>query len=218
MGYFIAGYFAVSILSSLIGYLKREFFKFVKPIPVTILIIYTAISLDWKIFNICSILLIAALILGLIGDIILLNRNLTLPGLISFLLGHLIFIYMMFRYDSMIMIYIAVVIFAFPMILTLILFLMMNNNTQKAMGIPVIIYGAVLSVMLIAAVNADVYGIKDSLYLFTIGTVFFILSDILLGYQKFVKQINCLTIPIHILYYSAQLTLAIRFLMIINYL
>jgi len=132
--------------------------------------------------------IIAALIFAFIGDVSLLwpwKKPFFLTGLSAFLIGHLIYIFILFKsaeYFSGNMYYLLLIIpYAF---VGFIIFLKLKNYLND-MKIPVIIYMIVILFMSIVSISRACCFSGYNLYLPIIGSLFFVISDVILAFYEF---------------------------------
>lgn len=147
-----------------------------------------------------------ALCLSLAGDMWLLyqknNTSFFIYGLVCFLAAHIFYIlaFNTIRKESATGINWWSSIFVAAFYFTLIYILLNHLGNMK---IPVLVYGAVISAMLFAAVQ--LLFIKNQGYLFIVtGAVLFILSDSILAINKFYSSFNNASLLIMITYGFAQ--------------
>lgn len=138
-------------------------------------------------------LFITGLIFSFFGDFFLLFNWGFLPGLGSFLLAHLFYIFCFAKLSvrkhlpllaAGLLVYVAaLIIYLFPYL--------------KEMKIPVIVYGLVISAMLYFAVRTS----NKNLIL---GAVLFVISDTILSINLFVKETVILSLLVMATYIAAQ--------------
>lgn len=155
------------------------------------------------------------LIFGLIGDTLLMFTHVAesffLLGLSAFLLGHLFYIsafYVDYRSNYQSANYVlrtSAIVFGIVYLITSYVL----SPYLKEMQIPVLVYGFVITVMVIAA--ASRYGKVNSLsfYYIFIGAVLFLISDAILAYHKFVTDFTYSGFVIMATYMAAQYLITI---------
>lgn len=124
-------------------------------------------------------------------------------GLTAFLIGHLFYIggflnqwtFSLMRFLSIIPIAVYALIIGSRLVTSI------QNNGEHGLIIPVILYVTVISIMFWSAVMT---GNKSAI----IGSTFFILSDSVLGWNKFVSEIPFSGEIIMVTYYTAQYLIA----------
>ena len=205
--------FTITLLTDLIGvYLKNEMLVYIsKPLIVISLILYF-VSVTWKIENPFIKIIISALFSSWLGDIILMFESFDkkgfLLGLLAFLFAHLRYI----RFFSIIrmgekikpkpgLILIVAVYYA-----GLILFLYDHLNEMK---IPVIVYGIVISIMLLLALHMLFIKNKEAGKLLVLGALLFVVSDSILAVNKFYLPFEMAGIFIMLTYGLAQLLITL---------
>ncbi len=134
-------------------------------------------------------LVVMALVASWFGDTFLMlqrqNPLFFILGLSSFLLAHIAYIIVFFKFESKrnkpVVIFITIVFVVYSLILAYILW-----PELGAMKIPVLVYALVLTVMGITGV------VKNYRYsiMIVIGAVLFMISDSLIAYDKFVATIS----------------------------
>lgn len=138
-------------------------------------------------------LFLTGLIFSFFGDLFLLIKWGFLPGLGSFLLAHLYYIFCFAKMTvrkhlpllaaGLLVYVVALIFYLFPYL--------------KEMKIPVIIYGVVIAAMLYFAVRTTNKNL-------IIGAVLFVISDSVLAINLFVKETTVLSMIVMITYISAQ--------------
>jgi uncharacterized membrane protein YhhN len=139
--------------------------------------------------NRLHVYMLAGLIFSWAGDVILefavKNGDLFVPGLISFLLAHVMYIIVFVSTKgknsfagSRILLLVPVLIYG----IALVSFLYAGLG---AMRVPVIVYAAVILTMLSAAINRREKVNKKSYWLVLIGAILFVISDSVIAVNKF---------------------------------
>ncbi len=159
-----------------------------------------------------SVLLGAALALGSLGDFLLSARHgeYFVFGLISFLLGHLLYIALFFSYwpkPSVVIGWKRALIMLLLLVAAALMWWMLPLS--GGLTVPVTIYYCVLTTMVIAATLADFTGQKV-----VIGAGLFFISDSLIGLSRFTHVMGGLTTGFLIwsTYYLAQYLIAFGFI------
>ena len=156
--------------------------------------------------------IILALSLGLIGDVLLAfshRGNCFLIGLVSFLLGQLVYTYVFFSFGGFMPLDIVVYL------LTLGLCLVLYSKAKLELGkmkIPVLVYMVIIILMFTSAISlAYKNGFSNIItIMICIGATLFLASDIVLAYVKFKPGVNKALRGINLsLYYMAQIILAL---------
>ncbi|MHA1340580.1 MAG: lysoplasmalogenase [Promethearchaeota archaeon] len=205
---------------------KRMIYVF-KPLLMPIIIaMYIFFIINFRPFLNFDLIYLLGIIFGWIGDILLIESNSKkrfLFGLVVFLLGHLfysisfILMLLMFNSDGSFFNSIAFLNFAFfiPVIILGILFIPKAINSMGEMKIPGTIYSIVIVVMHILATLFILSGI----YLFTLsiwlGSLLFIISDIILAWNKFKKPIKLSKLWNMLTYVAGQFFMAMAMCILI---
>jgi len=146
---------------------------------------------------------VIALSLCLIGDIALLDVvDRFLVGLAAFLLGHVAFIVMfaMLGFDRWRIAGLAIA--ACALLLGTVAVPIVRGASAKGMGIPVRIYLAVI-------VSMAILGWATGNWLIMLGTAAFIVSDTILGWNRFVVSKHWMEVAIMVTYHVAIVSLAL---------
>ena len=163
-----------------------------------------------------QLLLVAALAFDMLGDFILIIRNidqkrrdlLYILGTIAFLIAHiLLVIYVLKQYPSSLLFGLILGFIVFVIIELFFVLPLVDNKIFIAFG-SLYLFFIILtcSVSIVSYINFP----SSSLLVFTIGTVMFTLSDIILVYHKFKKEAPNILQPIYrILYFISQVLIAI---------
>ena len=143
--------------------------------------------------------IVAALLLSLVGDVFLMvPRDLFVPGLGSFLLGHLAYI-VAFRVDggsagalavSVVIVAVAAVVVGRKVIAGV-------RSSEPAVTVPVVAYIAVIAAMVACA-------LATGNVLFGVGAVLFMVSDSLIAWNRFVRSLSWAPLAIIVTYHVAQ--------------
>jgi alkylglycerol monooxygenase len=144
-------------------------------------------------------LLFTALFFSFLGDVFLMFDGYFIPGLASFLLAHLAYI-LLFKRDYTFQ-FLPFVLFG---ICTSAYLIFLYPHIPDAMKLPVIAYCTVITGMGISAASRS----KDKAYAYlVIGAVLFIISDALIAFNKFYKDIPHDSLYIMSTYGAAQYVL-----------
>jgi len=203
-------YFFVATLEVVGDLLGLDIFIFVfKPLLMPLLFIaYYPIYKAQK-SNFAKIILLS-LVFSFFGDITLMlieyNENLFIIGLASFLIAHLLYIIVFYKNIKPFTIKLVkknlLYILIFIAFYTSLLFVLWDNLNE--MLIPVLIYGAVITLMGVFATLRKTN--KESYVLVILGALLFICSDTLIAFNKFIFNSDLLYAQayIMILYVLAQ--------------
>lgn len=176
-----------------------------KPATMVCIIAITYLQPDAE-PNYYKIAILIGLGLSLIGDIFLIfDRKLFLPGLVAFLLAHCAYVTAFYQTPTLPnSLYSALIFLAVFAVFIRILWFSLG-----AMKIPVIVYALVICAMGRFAMNRWLnIGDMETLLAF-VGAVVFVVSDILLGYDRFKKPIAYKDIYILGTYFLAQWLIAL---------
>ena len=142
---------------------------------------------------------VAALVLSLVGDVFLmLPRNLFLPGLVSFLLGHLAYVagFVATGLDAG-----TLLLAAAPVVVAVTIYAgyLIRNMSETApdMRVPVAVYALVIGSMFTCA-------LASGSVVAAVGALLFVLSDGLIGYSRFVRAPSWGPVAIHVTYHLGQ--------------
>ncbi len=188
-------------------YLSPRAFPFLKPIPLAGLAIFFLVEIlgrprqfSWQ------WLILAALVLGLCGDVLLLNGRLFVHGLAAFLIGHV-------AYTAAFLHFIPAPVFSSVPWLACLAAVVVSGTAYAlvlsrrmepgAWGMrgPVAVYIAALSAMLLTAVACALSG---GSILLPVGAVLFYFSDAILAWHLLVKKHGISYLLLLAFYYTAQ--------------
>lgn len=151
---------------------------------------------------------IIALLFSFLGDVILMipNHELFLFGLGSFLITHMLYIFIFFKkttfkWDSL---------FNFAALFLLFYFVVIKNNMTQEFKLPVIIYSLV-----IIGMSTTLRSIREKSLnrnLLVLGSILFMISDALIAVNKFSAPIPYPTMLIMSTYGIAQLLITVGYL------
>ena len=149
-------------------------------------------------------LILAALFLSWCGDV-LLQANLFIPGLVSFLLAHICYIMYFIKTGKNKKGFLQTKpLIILPVMLYIVLLLVLLFPYLQQLKIPVILYSITIGVMLLMALNSrHQINYKASAYFIT-GALLFVLSDSLLAVNLFVMQQWVLSLGVMATYATAQ--------------
>lgn len=203
-----------------------------KPLAMLLVILWTLNAIGWEIHGLL-ILLVLAQAFGLVGDILLMqSEHWFIGGLSAFLIGHLLF-------NSLL----AIIIrdsflpglsgfqLAWRLLVVLILWaliLLYFYKTFKPLSVgksismrlweAIQLYGWILSGLVVLAIFTILVIPEFSWLSLTlpVGAFLFLISDMLLSYNRFVKPINNAKLWVRISYHLAQFGLAVGFLTVLK--
>ena len=152
---------------------------------------------------------VAALVASLVGDVLLmLPRNLFVPGLASFLVGHVLFIIGLlqppsppgtppFSFSTTGLVVAAVVIGLAAVVPAFLIFRSLVRDGHRELIAPVAVYLVAIATMAVLACNVGVPAAA-------LGAIFFLVSDAVLALQRFVRPFPQGTVVVHVTYHLAQ--------------
>ncbi|MBC8311714.1 MAG: lysoplasmalogenase [Candidatus Marinimicrobia bacterium] len=182
---------------------NRKYFYILKPLT-TILIIVLAYTLEPTYSVLYKNLLIVGLIFSLLGDIFLMSERFFLPGLISFLITHLLYIGI-FKLETAI---INLAWIGIPLIIVGGVFYKYLYSHLGDLKIPVLIYLSVIVLMGWQAIQLNAYWGAASTLLAMVGSILFMISDASLALNRFVKPLPQAQFIVLGTYYLAQWCIA----------
>jgi uncharacterized membrane protein YhhN len=180
---------------------SRRLYAFAKPMPLVFILFLAFINP-----HVVPGLWLAAIGFGLAGDLLLLSEKGFLPGLLSFLLGHIYYIFAFYRAGAGdVPLYVALGVVLTCLTAFAYLARHLVAGRRKKYILPVFMYIAVTG-MLIAV------SLKYPIVSFAVpGTVLFGLSDFLLAFNKFVRPSWYAQASVSLTYFAAQWLLARHF-------
>jgi len=204
----------LALVSALFAIIYREtanakLFRIFKPLT-TILIIGIGGFVYSETRSLYAILVLASLFFALVGDIFLINDKYFLQGLSSFLIAHILFTVGFAKIDGFLW---------NPIVLAILIligggyFKLLKKNLAD-FAIPVAVYILVIVIMCWQAVSLSVIEITTFTTLVAVGSVFFVISDAIIAYAKFINKFKFSETMILGLYWLAiySLTLSGKFL------
>jgi uncharacterized membrane protein YhhN len=201
------GVFILSVLGTLVHeFTDNSVVFFVsKPLIVISLVAYYYFSCPREDRSPTFIL---ALTFCLAGDIFLMNAEYFIPGLVSFLIGHVLYIFAYRQHqneedvDSLRGLQRARL--AFPIILAGSGLVVVLYPVLGDLRIPVIIYAAVITAMVLVALFRYGRTSSESFWLVFFGAVCFMVSDAVLAFNKFLTPVENAGLYIMSTYMAAQ--------------
>jgi uncharacterized membrane protein YhhN len=198
------------IVVSAILHIRAEYVKHLpliyifKPLTTSLIILFCFLQTP-VISPTYKYLVILGLISSLFGDIFLmLPSDQFIAGLVSFLIAHIFYI-VAFTRESGFQFHI---IFVIPIVVIGLVMLKILLPHTGSITVPVIIYSTIILVMLWQAVERwNVTSNQSSIVAF-IGAVFFVFSDFILAYNRFVGQFKSARLLNLSTYYIAQWLIA----------
>jgi len=181
----------------------RKYFYILKPLT-TILIILFAYTLEPTYSSLYKNLLIIGLTFSLLGDIFLMSERFFLPGLISFLITHLLYI-CAFGLET---VTISLVWIWIPLIIIGGMFYKYLFSYLGKLKIPVLIYLNVIVLMAWQAIQLNTYWGTTPTLLAMMGSILFMISDASLALNRFVEPLPKAQLIVLGTYYLAQWCIA----------
>lgn len=181
--------------------LARRVYVFTKALPI-IFILFLAFLKPGS----PPAIWLVGLFFGLSGDLFLLSRRGFLPGLLSFLLGHIFYIAAYTQAQPAapgVGLMLAVALSALALYAYLARLLVASR--QKKYLLPVLLYVAVTAILLTKAIQSGI------LYPSVLGAALFALSDFLLALNRFSRPTWYVEAGVSLTYYLAQWLLAAHF-------
>jgi uncharacterized membrane protein YhhN len=160
---------------------------------------------------------VAALVASLVGDVLLmLPRDLFRPGLVAFLVGHVLFIVGFlqppsppgtppFAFSTTGLVVAAVAIAALAAWPAIRIFTSLAHDGHRALLVPVAVYLVVIATMAVLAANV---GVPTA----TAGAALFMVSDTVLAWNRFVRPVRHGDVVVHVTYHLAQALLVLSLL------
>ncbi len=189
---------------------QRKSLKYVtKPLVMVVMLFWLLITTGYTGF---TLIFAFGLFFSLLGDVwLMLPRRFFIAGLFSFLVAHLCYIVGMnqtpFPFSlSSILVGITLIVAALLIIIK-IKFGLMNMIGTLRMRLPMVIYGIVLTGMLMSA-GSTLFRpewMKLAAIVLFIGGIFFFASDSLLGFDRFVKPFRNARLIVRITYHLGQI-------------
>ena len=181
-------FFAIMLAYIMAGIWQNQLLQlFTKPLLIPLLMLWVWLNVA---FTKTRSLILAALFCSFAGDVFLLfeykNPVLFIPGLVSFLLTHILYIVYFLSLPNgkksllKTLPYLGLLVLAYGVALIYILF-----PSLGSLKIPVVIYAVVIMSMLLASLHIYYRVSKGAGVLFIAGACFFVLSDSLLAFNKF---------------------------------
>ncbi|MFZ5628947.1 MAG: lysoplasmalogenase family protein [Spirochaetota bacterium] len=189
---------AVALVSKLFA---RRVYVFTKALPIIFILFLAFLKPGTP-----PAIWLVGLFFGLAGDLFLLSGRGFLPGLLSFLLGHIFYIAAYAQAQPAVPGTGLVLAVAISSLAIYVYFArMLLASRQKKYLVPVLLYVAVTAVLLAKAIQSGI------LYPSVLGAVLFALSDFLLAFNKFSRQSWYVEAGVSLTYYPAQWLLAAYF-------
>ncbi|MFW6365733.1 MAG: lysoplasmalogenase [Spirochaetota bacterium] len=193
-----------SVIAIILDMRKSPLFTWVKPLPLCILIsalvitgLQQELSAGW--------LIVAGLVLGMGGDVLLTRDRLFLAGLASFLAGHIFYI-VFFTVKSSTFSPILLFFILAPVLYAVIFYARLPRE-KSSMRLPVGVYMTVITIMVITAANLHL-NTPGGQELFAAGALFFFLSDSILAWHMMIASVRYDSLLVMSTYYTGQFCIA----------
>lgn len=216
-GYFFIGELDINILivlAAISGALHIYFdFKkrvkqsyITKPLTILLLIIYAIKIIPSSSYNF-QIFATLGLSLSLVGDVFLMikNKDYFIYGLAAFLLAHLSYLTAVILDTGFQLNFLVLLVIT----LGLLLFMYKIVSSAGTKKIYVLVYSLVIVLLLWQAIVRSLYIPNSTTIIFAIGIAFFVISDSILAYNKFVKEKRNAQFYILSTYYAAQILIVL---------
>ncbi|MGI6740005.1 MAG: lysoplasmalogenase family protein [Brevefilum sp.] len=205
---------------------------FSKVLAIVSVIAWTVIAFDRR-FDRLILVLLGAQIFGMAGDIFLLfSEKYFIHGLTSFLVGHFLYasllISKMWEFSKQgggvegffrCFFFAALTWVCFLFVFYSIFYVLPKRKLVKSsLWTAIQGYGWVLSgLVAVAFFAANAFGFFSSLlWLMPVGAFLFLLSDLILAYNRFIKPVRSGPVWVHMTYHSAQFFLAAGFVALLK--
>jgi uncharacterized membrane protein YhhN len=179
----------------------------VKALIIPVLIMLFLLNLK-PLTNRLHLFMIAGLLFSWAGDIILefseSNGNMFIPGLICFLLAHIMYLTVFITTPGKNSILGSRFLLLLPVIIYGLVLVLYLYNDLNGMKLPVIIYAIVILLMLAGAINRIDKVKKKSFWLILAGAILFVISDSAIAINKFSYKFEYSGIVIMSTYIVAQ--------------
>jgi len=185
---------------------KKRVLKYVLKPLTTILVIILALQQSPEGIDLYGLTILFGLGFSLIGDVyLMLPTNKFIQGLAAFFIAHIFYIvafssgfgpFLDFEY-------------LIPVAIYAIIFLWVLLPKTGKMKLPVIIYTFVLMIFMWQATGMYYYMAQTSAFYVFIGAIFFVISDTILAYAKFITNFRLSSMFIHSTYWGAQILIAL---------
>ena len=195
--------FATLVFAAVVAKLvSPRIYAVLKPLPLVFLLVLAFLK---PVFP--PALWLAALLCGLAGDLWLLSARGFIPGLISFLLGHIFYIFALERQSAVPGVSV-VTVFAVASVSTL-AFAYFAQHLFRARNrmfiLPIFLYIGVTALLLLSALKNPLFSGA------ALGAILFAASDFLLAFNKFIRPTLYVQVVVLLTYYAAQWLLAVHF-------
>ncbi len=197
---FVWIYFVVTALDLIgVGLDMEWLVRICKPLMMTSLMAFY-----WVVSSRRSKLYLGALFFSLLGDIFLLDKEgMFLLGIGAFLITQILFIVLVLKRSSAFSIP-KLILSAIPFLIYLVLLMQTLAPTLEDLFYPVLIYGSVISLFGITAMNYHLNHRNASSRILLAGAILFIMSDSMIALNKFYSPHMIYPVAIMLTYALAQ--------------
>ncbi len=197
---FVWIYFVVTALDLIgVGLDMEWLVQICKPLMMTSLMAFY-----WVVSSRRSKLYLGALFFSLLGDIFLLDKEgMFLLGIGAFLITQILFIVLVLNRSSAFSIP-KLILSAIPFLIYLVLLMQTLAPTLEDLFYPVLIYGSVISLFGITALNYHLNHRNASSRILLAGAILFIMSDSMIALNKFYSPHMIYPVAIMLTYALAQ--------------
>lgn len=202
---FLVLYWFIAVCDLLLIYFnKPELRWFTKPLLMPLLAVAFYVGSTKKNGQLFYFIL-TALLLSWAGDLLLQMHGMFIPGLVSFLLAHIFYIFYFYKTNSgkKGLLQFQPLI-GLPVLVYIVIFLYLLYPFLDTLKIPVTIYGITIGSMLLMAINTKRKASADASALFFNGALQFVISDSILAVNMFAVTHVVLSLCVMITYASAQ--------------
>ena len=195
----------VAILHIHADYKKQRYQTYIfKPLAISLIILIGIIQ-STEVSSVYRYLIVSGLIFALIGDIFLmLPSDRFLYGLSCFLITHIFYILAFISDSSFPINYLYLI----PGLIMGVIVLKLLLPYAGAKTVPVILYSIILVFLLWQAIGRIDETFTHSSIIAFIGTIFFVFSDVVLAFNRIVRNFKSAQLFILSTYYTAQLFIA----------
>jgi alkenylglycerophosphocholine hydrolase len=210
-------YLVPSLFSSFVLFLLREYFAYRKvlslkyiltPLVTLSILLVILVSINHRGVSSYRILVLVAILMSLVADTLLMIEEVSLlkPGIVFFMLAHIF-------YTTAFSGGYSFEFWNIPVALLLVFFIKKSSDmfleNAGDLKIPVFAYILVISIMGFFAVTGLNRGFSLKSLTASAGAVLFIISDLVLAYNQFVKEIPHSSVKTWALYAPAQMLIVL---------
>lgn len=205
----LIAFFVILLIREYVSFRKILTLKYITTPLVTCSIILTCLlALNVQGIHYFSFMVMLGLLLSLVADTLLMIEevNLFLQGLVYFLFAHVAYVA---AFSTGYVFYTWNILLALAILAAALLYYRAIWKARGTHYIPALVYMIILGSMLFFAFTSLNNGINQRGLFITVGAIFFVLSDIVLGYNTFIRPIPHSTVLTWSLYAPAQMFIAI---------